>query len=150
MASEWDTHTALTAARRRSSSTPTLDPGWVVGGGVNGGYLLGIVGNAVAETAARPSRTRCGQRLLPLGRPGPARAGRRRGCCATAAASRPWRPSSARRAPPGITALATYGDLARDARPTSRTTAVEPDAAAARGVRARLDGAARRRARSRR
>ena len=24
-----------------------LDPGWVVGGGLNGGYLLAVIGNAI-------------------------------------------------------------------------------------------------------
>jgi hypothetical protein len=32
----------------------TLDPGWVVGGGLNGGYLLAVIGNAIrAELADR-------------------------------------------------------------------------------------------------
>ena len=49
MPSEWDTHTALTRDQD-GSFRAELDPGWVVGGGVNGGYLLGTIGRAVAET----------------------------------------------------------------------------------------------------
>ena len=30
-----------------------LDAGWVVGGGVNGGYLLAVLGNAIRATLRR-------------------------------------------------------------------------------------------------
>ena len=39
MATEWDTHTALTTTGDGLFGAD-LDPGWVVGGGVNGGYQL--------------------------------------------------------------------------------------------------------------
>ncbi len=46
MAFEFDRDTATTA-RGDGVHDAVLAPGWVVGGGVNGGYLLAIIGNAV-------------------------------------------------------------------------------------------------------
>ena len=44
-----------------------LDGGWVVGGGLNGGYLLAVIGNAIRTelTPRRPARPGQRQRLLP-------------------------------------------------------------------------------------
>src|SRR5690242_16552082 len=46
MTYEYDRDTAV-AARGSGRYDASLAPGWVVGGGVNGGYLLGVIGNAV-------------------------------------------------------------------------------------------------------
>ena len=46
MDSELDRGIAVTA-RGGGAYAADLDPGWVVGGGVNGGYLLALIGNAV-------------------------------------------------------------------------------------------------------
>jgi acyl-CoA thioesterase len=112
MASEWDTHTSLTASRDGAFDAD-LDPGWMVGGGVNGGYLLGILGKAVAETVpAKPHPLSVSAYYLSASRPGPAlvstRVLREGGSVATVAG-----------------ALATYGDL-RTMPGDVATTAVEP------------------------
>jgi len=102
-----------------------LSAGWVVGGGVNGGYLLGTIGNAIrAELPDKPDPISISAYYLSASVPGPAtiatevkRAG---GSIATVAAD--LRQGDETR----ITALATYGDLA--ALPDSvETTAVAPD-----------------------
>ena len=70
MASEWDTHTSLTAAGDGLFGAE-LDPGWVVGGGVNGGYLLGVIGRAVAEAVpAKPHPLAVSAYYLSASRPG--------------------------------------------------------------------------------
>ena len=53
-----------------------LDPGWVVGGGVNGGYVLAVVGNALrAELTdvGQPDPLSVSAYFLTPSRPGPAR-----------------------------------------------------------------------------
>jgi acyl-CoA thioesterase len=123
MASEWDTHTSLTASREGSFDAD-LDPGWTVGGGVNGGYLLGILGKAVAETLpAKPHPLSVSAYYLSASRPGPAhvstRVLREGGSVATVAAELGQDDTTR------ITALATYGDLR--AMPSDvATTALEP------------------------
>jgi acyl-CoA thioesterase len=123
MASEWDTHTSLTASREGSFDAE-LDPGWMVGGGVNGGYLIGILGRAVAETLpAKPHPLSVSAHYLSASRPGPAQVStrvlREGGSVATVAAELGQEGTTR------ITALATYGDLA--AMPSDvATTAVEP------------------------
>src|SRR5690349_3445743 len=123
MASEWDTHTLLTASREGAFDAE-LDPGWLVGGGVNGGYLLGILGKAVASTVpAKPHPLSVSACYLSASHPGPAhvstRVLREGGSVATVAAE------LGQEGVTRITALATYGDL--DAMPTQvATTAVEP------------------------
>ncbi len=47
MGYEFDRDTSV-SARGDGTYDADLAPGWVVGGGVNGGYLLAIIGNAVA------------------------------------------------------------------------------------------------------
>jgi acyl-coenzyme A thioesterase PaaI-like protein len=101
-----------------------LAPGWVVGGGVNGGYLLAVVGNALRRTRPqRPDPIVVSAYYLSASVPGPAtvttRVLRDGGSTATMAADLE-QGGSAR-----LTALATYGDLA--ALPSDvRTTAEEP------------------------
>lgn len=121
--SEWDLHTAV---RRTSDTTfaADLDAGWQVGGGLNGGYLLGIIGGAVAETLGdKPHPLSVSAYYLSSSRPGPAsvetRVLRRGGTTATVAAElvQDGRAS--------ISTLATFGDLTRLAGEVA-TTAQEP------------------------
>jgi hypothetical protein len=123
MGHEWDLHTAVEATPDGFSAD--LDPGWVVGGGVNGGYLLGVIGRAVAETVpAKPDPFAVSAFYVSASRPGPAtvrtRVVRDGGSTATVAAEL----SQGRDV--RITALATYGDLS-GLPDDVRTTAVEPD-----------------------
>lgn len=88
----------------------TLAPGWVVGGGVNGGYLLAVLGNAMRLTAtARPDPFSVSAYYLSAAVPGPAtvrtRVVRAGGSLTTLAADLEQE-GTAR-----ITALASYGDL---------------------------------------
>ncbi|MGD9961027.1 thioesterase family protein [Nocardioides sp.] len=102
-----------------------LDPGWVVGGGVNGGYLLAVLGRAVRRTLpGKPDPFSVSAHYLSASVPGPARVQthvvRDGGRTGTARAEL----SQAGEA--RITALATFGDLA--ALPDEvRTTALPPD-----------------------
>ena len=111
------------------SYTAELSAGWVVGGGVNGGYLLGVIGNAVRELLAergpgKPDPISISAYYLSASVPGPAtiraqikRAG---GSVATVAAD------LVQDGLPRISVLATYGDLA--ALPVEvATTATMPD-----------------------
>ena len=88
-----------------------LRPGWVVGGGVNGGYLLATLGRALGATApGKPDPIAISAYYLSATTPGPAsietRVVRDGGSVATLAAD--LRQGDTHR----ITALATYGDLA--------------------------------------
>ena len=102
-----------------------LDPGWVVGGGINGGYLLAVIANALRATLdGKSDPLAISAHYLSASTPGPAtvstRVVRDGGSLATAAAELS-QDGIAR-----ITALATYGDLS--ALPDSvETTAEEPD-----------------------
>src|SRR6188768_1305595 len=50
-----------------------LAPGWVVGGGVNGGYLLAVIGNAVRSSLpAKPDPISISAHYLSASTPGPA------------------------------------------------------------------------------
>lgn len=101
-----------------------LRAGWVVGGGVNGGYLLATLGHAVRRSAAHPDPLTISAYYLSASRPGPAtittrplREGR---------SVSTWAADLAQGEEGRITALATYGDL--DALPDDiGTTAGEPD-----------------------
>src|SRR5690349_23637959 len=123
MASEWDSHTSLTAEGEGLFGAE-LDPGWVVGGGVNGGYLLGIIGKAIAETVpAKPHPLSVSAYYLSASSPGPAQVStrvlREGGSVATVAAELGQEGTTR------ITALATYGDIR--AMPSDvATTATEP------------------------
>ncbi len=79
----WTTSsTAGSSSSRRGPGeyAANLDAGWVVGGGVNGGYALAVIGNAIrAELIGRgPARPGQRERLLP--EPDQARALRSCGC----------------------------------------------------------------------
>ena len=56
MSFEFDQHIALTAsvAERPGEYAAHLSDGWVVGGGVNGGYLLAVVGHAIRQAVPTP------------------------------------------------------------------------------------------------
>jgi hypothetical protein len=93
-----------------------LDPGWVVGGGVNGGYLLAVLGNAVRERLLESGHVdpfSVSAHYLTAATPGPAvvetsvvRSG---GRFSTVAATLVQDVDGVRT--PRISALATYGDL---------------------------------------
>ncbi len=104
--------------------TADLRPGWVVGGAVNGGYLLATVGRALARASTHPDPLTITAHYLSASSPGPAtlstRLLRDGGSTSTLAADLVQ--ESGHR----ITALATYGDL--DRLPDDvETTASEPD-----------------------
>lgn len=105
--------------------TADLDAGWVVGGGVNGGYLLSVLGRAIRESLpGKPDPLAVSAYYLSASVPGPAtvevRTLRDGGSSATVAAD-VLQDGVAR-----IAALATYGDLARETGEV-RTTAEEPE-----------------------
>lgn len=115
------------AVARESETTYGADlaAGWVVGGGVNGGYLLAVMGNALRHALpGKPDPIAVSAYYLSASTPGPATVAvdvrRDGGSVATAAAD--LRQGEAAR----ITALATYGDLAALGDDV-RTTAAEPD-----------------------
>ena len=122
MASEWDTHTALTATGDGLFGAD-LDAGWLVGGGVNGGYLLGVVGTAIAEAVpAKPHPLAVSAHYLSAARPGSAQVStrvlREGGSVATVSAELAQEGSTR------ISVLATYGDLR--AMPDDVATTAEP------------------------
>jgi acyl-CoA thioesterase len=101
-----------------------LAPGWVVGGGVNGGYLLSVIGNAMrASHPAKPDPIAISAYYLATSGPGPAtvttRTLREGRTVATVAADL-VQGDKVR-----ITTLATYGDLG-DLPDDVRTSAEEP------------------------
>ena len=124
MGSEFDEQIAVTSAGDGRYDAD-LSAGWLVGGGVNGGYLLSVVGNAIrSELPAKPDPLALSAYFLSPGTPGPATVAvdvrREGGTVATVAAE--LRQGDDTR----ITALATYGDLDRRAGDV-RTTASEID-----------------------
>jgi acyl-CoA thioesterase len=102
-----------------------LSAGWIVGGGVNGGYLLATIGNAIRATVpGKPDPFSISAYYLSASTPGPAtittRVKRDGGSVATVAAE------LAQGDDTRISALASFGDLA--ALPDHvETTAVVPD-----------------------
>jgi acyl-CoA thioesterase len=102
-----------------------LSGGWVVGGGVNGGYLLATIGNAIRATVpAKPDPISISAYYLSASVPGPAtidtRVKRDGGSVATVAADLVQDGTTR------MSALATYGHLA--ALPDQvETTATAPD-----------------------
>ena len=123
MGHEFDSHIDVTGGAGEFAAQ--LDPGWVVGGGVNGGYLLAVVGNALrAALPGKPDPIAISAYYLSASVPGPATVSvgvrREGGSVATAAAD--LRQGEETR----LTALATYGDLARLGDDV-RTTADEPE-----------------------
>jgi len=104
-----------------------LSGGWVVGGGVNGGYQLAVLGQALrAAVPAKPDPVVLSAHFLSAGEPGPAAVSvdvRREGGSVATVALDLVQGDTTR-----ITALATCGDLARFAAraPDVRTSATEP------------------------
>lgn len=123
MAYEFDEQIAVSRQDERTWGAE-LGAGWQVGGGVNGGYLLAVIGNALRHTFPdKPDPIAVSAYYLSAAAPGAATidVGVRRegGSVATAAAD--LRQGEDAR----ITALATYGDLDRLGDDV-RTTAAEP------------------------
>lgn len=113
MTSVFDAATAVTPGEPAGAPyAAELSDGWLIGGGLNGGYLLATVARAVqAALPAKPHPLAISAHYLSASRPGPAavdvRVLRDGGSVATASAE--LRQGDDVR----ISALATYGDLAR-------------------------------------
>jgi acyl-CoA thioesterase len=120
---EFDRDIALVETGERKYAAD-LRPGWVVGSGVNGGYLLAVLGHAVRRSARHPDPLTISAYYLSATRPGPASVATRllrEGASVSTAAA-----DLAQDGEPRITVLATYGDL--DGLPDDvATTAQEPD-----------------------
>lgn len=106
-----------------------LDPGWVVGGGVNGGYLLAVIGNAIrAALGTHPDPYAITGYYLSASRPGPAQVRveelrRGKGTATVRATLAQWAEDGA--PVDRIAVLATFGDLSRMSGDV-RTTATPP------------------------
>ncbi len=127
---EYDAAIALTPTSEGEFSSD-IDGGWLVGSGVNGGYLLGVIGNAVRQTLAdanQPDPFAISAYYLSATTPGPAtvstRVVRRGGTVSTVAAtlSQVVDDTLVER----ISALASFGNLDKVDDGDVRTTAVEP------------------------
>jgi len=120
---EFDQHIAI-SRQDESTWVADLDAGWSVGGGVNGGYLLAVVGNALRQTfPSKPDPIAISAYYLSATAPGKATVHvdvRREGGSVATAAVDLRQGEDAR-----ITALATYADLDRLGDDV-RTTAEEP------------------------
>lgn len=119
------------AVRRTGEETYAADlaPGWVVGRGVNGGYLLSVAGNALRHHFPdKPDPVAISAHYLSASVPGPAEVtvGVRHDGGSLATATVELSQGGVLR----LTALATYGDLGRlhaKADGRERVTAIEPD-----------------------
>jgi acyl-coenzyme A thioesterase PaaI-like protein len=125
MTAEFDRDIAVTAVGDGSQEyAADLRPGWVVGGGINGGYLLAVLANAVRRSSAHPDPLTVSAYYLAASTAGPAtvrpRLLREGGTTSTFAVDLVQDGS------PRITALATYGDLG-GLPDDVETTATEPD-----------------------
>lgn len=125
--SVFDAATAVTAAGP-GTYRAELSDGWLIGGGLNGGYLLATIARAVREALpAKPDPLAISAHYLSASRPGPAdldvRVLREGGSVATAAVD--LRQGEETR----IAAIATYGDLSRLSAGAAEpwTTAGPPD-----------------------
>jgi Acyl-CoA thioesterase C-terminal domain/Acyl-CoA thioesterase N-terminal domain len=123
MGYEFDRMTAVTPTA--TGYDTELDAGWVVGGGVNGGYLLAILGNAIRATLdGKPDPFSLSAYYVGASTPGPAQVTtnviRDGGSVATVGAE--LSQAGQRR----ITALASYGDLGA-LTDDVRTTAPAPE-----------------------
>src|SRR5580765_3667867 len=108
MTFEYDAGTAVTPDG--GGFTAELGAGWVVGGGLNGGYLLGVLGNAIAATVpGKPDPLSVSAYYLSASTAGPARVStrvlREGGTVATVAAELVQGGTTR------IAALATFGTL---------------------------------------
>lgn len=127
-AHEFDRDTAVTP-RGESRYDAELSAGWVVGGGVNGGYLLAVMANALrVELPAKPDPIAVSAHYVSASTPGPAAVRvdvRREGGSVATAAVELVQDGTTR-----ISALATVGDLARFAERAGdevRSWAEEPE-----------------------
>jgi len=124
---EFDRLTAVTPVAEGQYAAE-LAPGWVVGGGVNGGYLLAVMGQALrAAVPTKPDPVAVSAHYVSASTPGPATVSvdvRREGGSVATAALELVQDGTTR-----IAALATCGDLARFSgrAPDLRVTATEPD-----------------------
>jgi acyl-CoA thioesterase len=105
--------------------TADLTDGWVVGGGVNGGYLLATIGNALSQVApGKPDPIAVSAHYLSAAVPGPARVSTRvvrDGASVATVAAELSQGDDVR-----LATLSTFGDL--DALTDDvRTTAAAPD-----------------------
>jgi len=101
-----------------------LRPGWVVGDGVNGGYLLATLGHAVRRSATHPDPLAVSAYYLSTSQPGPAEVTTRR--LREGRTLSTYAVDLVQHGTPRITALATFGDL--DLLPGDiETTASAPD-----------------------
>ncbi len=109
MGHEFDAHIAV-AAEGAGRYRADLAAGWVVGGGVNGGYQLAVIGNAIgAAIPAKPDPIAMSAYFLSPGAPGPAYVDvdvRRDGRTVSTLAAHLVQGDTTR-----IDVLATYGDL---------------------------------------
>ncbi len=121
---EYDDHIAL--RKQPDGYHGELIRGWSVGGGINGGFLLGIIGNAVRTELGKPDPIVVSASYLSASAPGPCRISidvRKPGGSLGTVAVELWQGSELR-----VAALATYGDLNRLAEGgETATTAVEPE-----------------------
>ncbi len=121
--SEFDRDIALNAVRMQEYAAD-LRPGWVVGGGVNGGYLLATLAGAVRQESAHPDPFTISAYYLSATRPGRATVTMRR--LREGGSTSTYAVDLAQEGQVRISALATYGDLA--ALPDDvETTATPPD-----------------------
>jgi acyl-CoA thioesterase len=123
MTAEFDRDIAVTPTGSQEYAAD-LRPGWVVGAGLNGGYLLATLAHAVRRSSAHPDPLTVSAYYLAATAPGPATLTTRRlregGTLSTFAAE------VAQDGTPRLSALATFGDL--DALPDDvETSATEPD-----------------------
>ena len=109
MGHEFDAHIAV-AADGAGRYRADLAAGWVVGGGVNGGYQLAVIGNAIGTALpAKPDPIAMSAYFLSPGAPGPAYVDvdvRRDGRTVSTVAAHLVQGDTTR-----IDVLATYGDL---------------------------------------
>ncbi|MEU6404510.1 thioesterase family protein [Streptomyces sp. NPDC046985] len=126
--SEFDRDTALS---RRAPGVYDIDlsPGWTIAGAVNGGYLLAVLGRALADALPHPDPFTVSAHYLTASQPGPAvvrtdvvRTGR---TLSTGQASL-FQYDEDGREVERIRVLASYGDL--DALPDDVRTAARPPA----------------------
>ena len=123
MTAEFDRDIAVTPTGEQEYAAD-LKPGWVIGGGLNGGYLLATLAAGVRRSSAHADPFTVSAHYLAATEPGPATVTTRRlregGSLSTFAAE------IVQDGSPRVTALATFGDLDRLPDDVG-TTAAEPD-----------------------